>query len=265
MADEFFRPYFGTGVWATASDARASGTTATVANNNSALGITAVELDRKFTRGGSVWWMPTTNEFGPRGAYGDWEWHEELATRFGVSATYSPEQAFRASTESNPENTTLRLADSVNLFDTGALAPGRHHRHRRLRDRRDRRRHEVPRVLPAGRVLPPLAGRLRRRRAAAGARGRGQGLLRAGRVLSRSSRSSSSTPPRRRSSATRTPASATAPSTSSAANYYFDETRNHRLNVQLMDVNRSPVSSTFGYYVGGQDGFTGATALSIFF
>jgi hypothetical protein len=49
------------------------------------------------------------------------------------------------------------------------------------------------------------------------------------------------------------------------ANWYPWPTRNHRLNVQLMDINRSPVSSTFGYYVGGQDGWTLATAFSIFF
>ena len=31
-------------------------------------------------------------------------------------------------------------------------------------------------------------------------------------------------------------------------NWYPYPTRNHRLNVQLLDVNKSPVSSTFGYY-----------------
>jgi len=48
-------------------------------------------------------------------------------------------------------------------------------------------------------------------------------------------------------------------------NWYPFDTRNHRLNLQLMDVNKSPVSSTFGYYVGGQDGWTLATAFSVFF
>jgi len=42
-------------------------------------------------------------------------------------------------------------------------------------------------------------------------------------------------------------------------------TRNHRLNLQVMDVNHSPVSSTFGYYVGGQDGTTVSAAFSVFF
>ena len=48
-------------------------------------------------------------------------------------------------------------------------------------------------------------------------------------------------------------------------NYYPFPTRNHRLNMQLLDVNRSPVSSTFGYYTGGQDGWTLASSFSVFF
>jgi hypothetical protein len=48
-------------------------------------------------------------------------------------------------------------------------------------------------------------------------------------------------------------------------NYYPFKTRNHRWNVQVNDVNHSPVSSTFGYYVGGHDGTVVSTAFSIFF
>jgi hypothetical protein len=48
-------------------------------------------------------------------------------------------------------------------------------------------------------------------------------------------------------------------------NFYPFNTRNHRLNVQVQNVNRSPVGSTFGYYVGGQDGTTVSTAFSVFF
>ncbi|MCM2310157.1 MAG: hypothetical protein NDI84_02040, partial [Steroidobacteraceae bacterium] len=123
MADEFFRPFFGSGIYATGEALPGFWYTAAVSNNSSSLGTKASQLDRKYTYGGTVWWMPTTHEFGPRGAYGDWEWHEELATRFGLSYTDSPEQSFRNSSGS-PDNTTLRLADSVNLFETGALAPG---------------------------------------------------------------------------------------------------------------------------------------------
>src|SRR5262245_3682780 len=48
-------------------------------------------------------------------------------------------------------------------------------------------------------------------------------------------------------------------------NYYLADSRNYRINAQVIKVNGSPVSSTFGYYVGGQRGVTLTTALSIFF
>jgi hypothetical protein len=48
-------------------------------------------------------------------------------------------------------------------------------------------------------------------------------------------------------------------------NFYPADTRNHRLNVQVINVNHSPVSSTFGYYTGGQDGTTLSVGFSIFF
>jgi hypothetical protein len=48
-------------------------------------------------------------------------------------------------------------------------------------------------------------------------------------------------------------------------NYYLGNSRNYRINAQVIKVNRSPVSSTFGYYVGGQKGVTLTTAISIYF
>jgi hypothetical protein len=48
-------------------------------------------------------------------------------------------------------------------------------------------------------------------------------------------------------------------------NFYPVNSRNYRLNVQVIDVNHSPVSSAFGYYVGGQDGTTVAASFSVFF
>jgi len=48
-------------------------------------------------------------------------------------------------------------------------------------------------------------------------------------------------------------------------NFYPANTRNHRFNVQVINVNHSPVSSTFGYYVGGQDGTTVSVTFSVFF
>ena len=123
MADEFFRPYFGSGIWAQGELTPGLWYNVMTANSNSALDIKATQLDRSLTVSGSMWWMPTTGEFGPKGGWGDWEQHEELATRFGFSSSYSPEQRYSAA-DGSSGNSTLRLADSVNVFDTGALAPG---------------------------------------------------------------------------------------------------------------------------------------------
>jgi hypothetical protein len=48
-------------------------------------------------------------------------------------------------------------------------------------------------------------------------------------------------------------------------NFYPASTRDHRLNVQVIDVNHSPVGSTFGYYTAGQTGTTLSIAFSVFF
>ena len=61
-----------------------SGTTRCSSNTNSILDVKSSQLDCKWTTGASTWWMPTTEEFGPKGAYGDWEAHDDVATRFGV-------------------------------------------------------------------------------------------------------------------------------------------------------------------------------------
>ncbi len=159
MADEFFRPYFGQGLYANGEITPGLFYQAVLSNSNSALGVKASDLDRKFTRGGSLWWMPTTKEFGPRGAYGDWEWHEDVATRFGISTIFSPEQSY-ADAGKNPGNTTLRLADSVNLFETGSLAPGVTIRNADYSVAVGGCRREVSRHLPAGRILRAPPGQL---------------------------------------------------------------------------------------------------------
>ena len=69
-----------------------------------------------------MWWMPTTKEFGPNGSYDDWEYDEKLATRFGVSTARSREDRFNQNDNPSPDNTQIRLADSLLLFQTGTLA-----------------------------------------------------------------------------------------------------------------------------------------------
>ena len=49
------------------------------------------------------------------------------------------------------------------------------------------------------------------------------------------------------------------------ANFYPAHTRNFRVNFQVIDVKTSAVSSTFGFYVGGQTGRTYSAATSLLF
>jgi hypothetical protein len=263
MADEFFRPFFNSGVWAGGEPVPGLWYNAMLGNTNSILGVKSSQLVRSFTTGASVWWMPTTKEFGPRGAYGDWEQHDKVATRFGVSTTHSPEQPF-VNSSGFPDNTTLRLADSVNVFEAGALAPGvtvdrvdyrvlsfdagvkykgfflqAEYYNRWLED------FEADGPLPVDSIhdsgfyvqaaFYPIPKKLEIYAATSQVFGDGDaGFDDSSEYLL-------------------------------GANYYPFDTRNHRLNVQLMDVNKSPVSSNFGYYTGGLDGFVAATAFSIFF
>jgi hypothetical protein len=124
MADEYFRPFFTTGVWASGEPISRLFYTAMLGNNLSQLDITAVQLTRDLAVGGTIFWEPTTGEFGPRGGFGDVEWHEDLATRFGVSAVTSREDRFNELNNTQPDNTSIKISDSQNLFATGALADG---------------------------------------------------------------------------------------------------------------------------------------------
>jgi hypothetical protein len=123
MADEFFRPYFSQGVFAQGDLLPKLQYRWMIGNNNSNLDVPAVKLDRNLSGGAALTWLPTTGEFGPRGAFGDYEDHQSLATRFNLAYTYSPED--RQTPIGTPAgNTTLRLSDSLNVFDADAFAPG---------------------------------------------------------------------------------------------------------------------------------------------
>ena len=263
MADEFFRPYFAQGIWANGELLPGLWYSAMAGNTSSTLGVTASVLDRKFTYGASMWWMPTTKEFGPRGAYGDWEMHEELATRFGFSLVYSPEERYTEPGEDS-KNTTIKLADSLNVFGTGALEPGvtvtdldyhifamdagMKYRGLFLQTEfyfRTLENFEADGMLPVDRIedwgfyvqgsFYPIPKKLELYAATSQIFGdEDAGFSDSSEYLI-------------------------------GMNYYPANTRNHRLNLQVMDVNKSPVSSTFGYYTGGQDGITVSAAFSIFF
>jgi hypothetical protein len=264
MADEFFRPYFAFGTWAQGMVGRGLWYNVFVGNNSSSLGIKAAQLDRTMSWGASGFWMPTTGEFGPRGAYGDWEMHEKVATRFGVSSSFSPEERFTDGTTGATGNTTIRLADSLNVFDTGSLAPGvsvqrvdydllafdaglkyrgiflqTEFYNRWLRDFQADGPLPVTSINDTGFFVQaaffPVPKKLELYSATSQIFGdKDAGFDNSSEYLA-------------------------------GMNFYPADTRNHRLNIQFIDVNRSPVSSTFGYYVGGQDGQTLSVAFSVFF
>jgi len=122
MNEEFLRGGFASGAWATGRIRRVFYTVA-VDRSISQLGNTVGDDTRDYAWSGSLWTQPTTGEYGPRGGFGDLEHHEQLATQFGMSAATSRESRYAPDTNS-PKATQIKLSDSVNPFETGALANG---------------------------------------------------------------------------------------------------------------------------------------------
>jgi hypothetical protein len=125
MTEEFMRAGFSTGAFVTGQPLSRFWYTASINTNLSQLGVTASNDARSMSYSGSVMWMPTTGEFGPRGGFGDLEYHDNLATRFGSSFAYAPSEYRAAPLDTpKPNETQLRLSDGVYAFETGALADG---------------------------------------------------------------------------------------------------------------------------------------------
>lgn len=123
MADEFFRPGFTSSFWMAGEVLPRLYYTASLGNNISQLGVPSRVDTRQLTTSASVWWMPTTGEFGPRGGFGDFEHHERVATRFGVSAMRSRENRYAPLGEPT-NNTQIRVSDGLLLFEADTLANG---------------------------------------------------------------------------------------------------------------------------------------------
>jgi hypothetical protein len=122
MAEEALRPGFTCGVWAVGEPLPRLHYWLMIGNNLSQLGITTSQLTRDLITSGSIWWMPSTGEFGPRGGFGDFEQHDKVATRFGASTVRGREDRFNDLANPSPAETQVRLSDGVLLFETGALA-----------------------------------------------------------------------------------------------------------------------------------------------
>jgi len=122
MGEDALRGGFTGGFWVTGEVVPTLNYTVMFGNNLSTLGIKASNLTRDISKSVSLWWSPTTGEFGPRGGIGDFEHHNQLATRIGASYCHSREDRFNNIGEPAPDNTQVRMTDGVLFFETGALA-----------------------------------------------------------------------------------------------------------------------------------------------
>ena len=125
IADEFFRGSYTQGIWAEGKIADGLEYRVMVANNLSALGVQARQLDAKpNTYSAALTWTPTTGEFGPGNGYGDFEEHQKVATLFGVHYTRSTEDPQSQPATDSIENTQIRLSDGTLLFSSTAFPEG---------------------------------------------------------------------------------------------------------------------------------------------
>ena len=127
MADNFFRPGFTQGVWATGEIGKGLNYLAFVGNGLNTLSITANKIDTKLLFSGSLWWEPLGN-YAPPGKsvnmYDDYFAKKKVRIRLGTSFTRSREDRFSDLDQSSPDNTSLYNSDGVLTFSTGAFAPG---------------------------------------------------------------------------------------------------------------------------------------------
>jgi hypothetical protein len=125
IGNEFFRPSYTTGIIANGELAEGLFYRAAIANNMSALGVSAAQLDDEFnTVSAAIWWMPSTREYGTAAGYADFDYHEEVATQFGIGVTRSRESRQNQPGTEDPENTQMRLSDGTIIFRPDAFGTG---------------------------------------------------------------------------------------------------------------------------------------------
>jgi hypothetical protein len=123
IADEFFRPSYTSGVWASGKITNRLEYIAMIGNNLSTLGVNAAQLNNGFnTVSTSLVWTPTTGEFGL--GFGDFESHQKFATRLAAHFTRSDEDKQEQPNSDQFENTQIRLEDGSVIFTPNLFAPG---------------------------------------------------------------------------------------------------------------------------------------------
>src|SRR6188472_3121702 len=126
MADNFFRPGFTQGAWASGEPVNGLNYLAFVGNGLNTLSISANKIDTHLLVSGSVWWEPLGAYGEPgkaRNMYDDYFASGKVRIRIGTAFTRSREDRFSNLDQSSPENTSLYNSDGVLTFSTGAFAP----------------------------------------------------------------------------------------------------------------------------------------------
>ncbi len=123
IADEFFRPSYTSGVWASGKITDRLDYIAMIGNNLSTLGVSAAQLNNGFnTVSTSLVWQPSASEFGI--GFGDFEDHQKLASRLGAHFTRSDEDRQEQPNSDQFENTQIRLEDGTVVFTPNLFGPG---------------------------------------------------------------------------------------------------------------------------------------------
>ena len=124
-SDEFFRPSYTTGFWLKGEISTELKYMAMIANNMSTLGVSAAQLDNGInTTSLMLQWLPSTGEFGLYGTFGDFDYHEKVATRLGAHYSHSREDKQSQPGTDGIENSQIRLTDGSIIFTPDLFAPG---------------------------------------------------------------------------------------------------------------------------------------------
>lgn len=122
ISDEFFRPSYTTGIWVKGKFDEDVSYKLMLGNNLSQLGIDAGQLNNGLnTWSGMLIWMPAA-DYGP--GFGDFENHQNPATRFGLHYTRSKEDLQSQPGTEDIENVQLRLSDGSIIFTPELFGPG---------------------------------------------------------------------------------------------------------------------------------------------
>ena len=124
-SDEFFRGSYTEGFWLKGEIVSNLKYMAMAATNLSILGVSASQLDAGLnTQSFMLAWLPTTGEFGLYGTFGDYDDHQQVATRIGAHWTHSREDKQTQPATDAIENTQIRLTDGSVVFTPDLFGPG---------------------------------------------------------------------------------------------------------------------------------------------